>query len=114
MAYTPGPWRLWLSPDDRGAFRLYGDSPEPYGANMVIADRSIGTPNGDEGIANAQLIAAAPALYEALKALVNEVRGQVALAEPEIRAAIGNTNMACVEHRLTLATAALAQAEGHA
>lgn len=71
-ASTPGPWRLWLSEDDRGAFMLHGDSPEPHGADMVIAQRHIGTPNGDEGVANARLIAAAPDLLAACKGAVEE------------------------------------------
>lgn len=69
MSHTPGPWRLWLSEDDRGAFMLRGDSPERLGQDMVIVQRGIGTPNGDEGVANAHLIAAAPELLAALKTL---------------------------------------------
>jgi hypothetical protein len=64
--HTPGPWRLWLSQDDHGAFMLRGDSPESHGEDMLIVQRNIGTPNGDEGVANAHLIAAAPMMYEAL------------------------------------------------
>lgn len=70
--HTPGPWRLWLSdePRDRGAFVLHGDSPEPHGKNLLIVQRNIGTPNGDEGVANARLISAAPELLSALKEYV--------------------------------------------
>ena len=69
--HTPGPWRLWLAGDDPGAFELHGDSPEPHCDNMVIAQRNIGTPNGDEGVANARLMAAAPDLLSALKAVMH-------------------------------------------
>jgi hypothetical protein len=73
LAHTPGPWRLWLAEDDRGAFTLKGDSPEPHGADMLIVQRNIGTPNGDEGVANAFLIAAAPILLAAARLAVEVI-----------------------------------------
>lgn len=76
-SHTPAPWRLWLSEGDHGAFMLHGDSLDPHGVNMLITQRGIGTPNGDEGVANAHLIAAAPDLLAALKEaleLVDDLR----------------------------------------
>lgn len=46
-------------------------------------------------------------LRRALKSLYNEVHGALGIAEPKIRAAIGNTNMACIERRLSEAKSAL-------
>lgn len=60
---------------------------------MVIAQRNIGTPNKDEGIANAHLIAAAPDLLEALKSLM-DVRESIPI------------------EKVSVASAAIAKAEG--
>jgi hypothetical protein len=59
--------------------------------------------------AEADLIAAAPALCDALYRLVNEATGFLAMADPEIH---GITNMRVMERRIEEARAVLAQAEG--
>lgn len=98
--HTPGPWRLWLSADDPGCFRLEGDSPEPHGNNMIIVKRDIGTPNGDEGVANARLIAAAPELLIALRDLIDAIPEPTLVDDPPLRVWV------------SLAKAVIARAEG--
>ena len=71
MKHTPGPWELWgstlvLSSMGMGVICEISElHPE---SGMAEHDRlSIGSPNWDEGVANARLIAAAPQMYEALE-----------------------------------------------
>ena len=106
MAHTPGPWELWFSEDsdNRGAFVVRGGSKEPHGTDMVIAKRDIGTPNGDEGEANARLIAAAPELLDALKAL-----REFALNEDVSVECDDSCELGCI---FCAAKAAIAKAEG--
>jgi hypothetical protein len=75
--HTPGPWQLWH--DDEGAFVLRSPDDE-----KVICKRDLGLPDRDEGIANAHLIAAAPDLLEALRAMspdTEQARAAIAKAE---------------------------------
>jgi hypothetical protein len=63
MSHTPGPWTL-----DRRSEKLVGAN----GANVVVYASGLsfaGLPPTEEFKANARLIAAAPELLEALKAL---------------------------------------------
>ena len=61
--HTPGPWNFAKSDID-GRYSIYGNGPLAYCGDT-------GAVNGD-GEANARLIAAAPDLLVALKALVGE------------------------------------------
>lgn len=64
-AFTPGPWITVHQPEDGGAFHI-----DSY-AGLHIA-QTIGGLVGEQ--ANARLIAAAPALYEALLLAVDAMR----------------------------------------
>jgi hypothetical protein len=92
--YTPGPWRI--SP--RTQFR-FPTIVSGTGNGQCVA--TCGGPSGHyaNAEANAHLIAAAPALYEALKALIDEC-----MTCPD--------DCRLMSHRA--ATAAIAQAEGRA
>ena len=57
--HTPGPWHVGLKPGPM----VYGPQGEQIvGINVML--------DGDEVLANAKFIAAAPAMYEALRELV--------------------------------------------
>lgn len=60
---------------------------------------------------NRALISAAPDMYEALDGLRKEVLGALKIADAEIRAALGNTNVSVILHRLEVADRALAKAD---
>ncbi len=69
--FTPGPWSL--ESDDNGyaeAFRRYAgaDAIQVSGDHWTVA---VALDDGPPGQANAHLIAAAPELYEALKAITD-------------------------------------------
>lgn len=66
MSYTPGPWKAMIRPD-HGVVVVKG----PNG--VIIAQRALTQEQkrNDELYANAQLIAAAPELYEALENLMD-------------------------------------------
>ena len=107
--HTPGPWKVTgeelVSVGDQELFhRVIRDEGERWTALVEIEDR--------EGEANAHLIAAAPAMYEALvKAMVLI---DIAALEEENRAYRGEQQPITSEarDRQHLAQAALAQAEG--
>lgn len=62
VKHTPGPWRLFMTTDGRKLIGI-GES-----TGEGIADHGFGTwRSGEEQLANARLIAAAPDLLEALK-----------------------------------------------
>ncbi len=59
--HTPGPWHVGLKPGPM----VYGPQGEQIvGINVML--------DSDEVLANAKFIAAAPAMYEALKAIVGQ------------------------------------------
>ena len=58
---------------------------------------------------NAYLIAAAPALLDALTKLANEAQGFLAMADRDIH---GHTNFSVLQERIDRARQAIAQAEG--
>lgn len=110
MAHTPGPWRLWLSPNEPGVFTLHGASRGPQGRDLTIARRNSGTPNGAEGIANARLLAAAPDLLAGLKVMEETVM-RLGLARDQgddVWAAAVGAQFAALRQ----ARAAIAKAEG--
>ncbi len=61
MAHTPGPWKCDLSDDHGGVYSIAGPDDEYGAATLELSEE------------NARLIAAAPDLLTALKALVLEV-----------------------------------------
>lgn len=83
IAFTPGPWELELVPTSIGScfkigtFPAFGSRPVTHAC--VYADSLSGKdfdliPTGRELRANARLIAAAPAMFAALKQLLTETR----------------------------------------
>jgi len=80
--HTPGPWRLFLTTDGRALIGIGEETGEG------ITDRGFGTwRSGEEQIANARLIAAAPDLLEALKNLVAIYDDEFGIVAPEMDAA---------------------------
>ena len=65
--HTPGPWRLELEED--GAFWLLSDPGVDMTSPATIAKRGTWSHRAKESHANARLIAAAPDLLAALKAV---------------------------------------------
>ena len=64
--HTPGPWHVGLKPGTM----VYGPQGEQIvGLNVML--------DSDEVLANAKFIAAAPAMYEALKELVTYLQDHV-------------------------------------
>jgi hypothetical protein len=64
--WTPGPWRVFTTPDGRDMIGIG----EATGEGVVDCGFGVWR-SGDEKLANAHLIAAAPALYEALAKMVD-------------------------------------------
>ena len=71
MAHTPGPWYSWLPRDcDGGCRTIRTEKGRAHGTYYGTELASThGLANDEEDKANARLIAAAPGLLEALKAL---------------------------------------------
>lgn len=77
--WTPGPWRYFPSGDFGGGFVINGS--DEHGAYVLpILGRTHNWPRHAE--ANATLIASAPALVEALEALVEDVARYPAWERP--------------------------------
>lgn len=89
--HTPGPWRSVAKhsgSENHKGFRIYAE------ASWALAEVQPGDQDGTLGDANAQLIAAAPALLEACKQLLFDVfedahHDTVKQARAAIRAATG-------------------------
>lgn len=84
--YTPGPWEF----DDSGEYYRRGCI-RRNGVVVAFVNRSaVSVPTEPETLANARLIAAAPALYEALRDLVAavEFRAEGSLMPQSLRAAL--------------------------
>ncbi len=101
--FTPGPWEMKEVPTQCGrAFRIGRGAmlePGPKGCCIIYDDYGAGA---NEHKANAHLIASAPDLYEALKAI---------LSNHETVGA-GASIFQCTTAEVTAARAALAKAEG--
>ena len=92
--HTPGPWHIGLKPGPM----VYGPQGEQIvGINVML--------DGDEVLANAKFIAAAPAMYEALKAIVGQ--------QTPNRWGYDAAGIALSDEWRAQARAALAQAEGN-
>ncbi len=98
--HTPGPWEVYKRRDAMG--QLTGRLPEITGKGglPIIADIRWNSHNEEHGMANARLIAAAPALLEALERITNAPDLNLDELEPETLNA------------LEQARAAIAQAKG--
>lgn len=101
--FTPGPWKA-----ERQTQMVFHVESEDFGRIVTVHEPT----QPKIAKANAHLIASAPDLYAALDYLAGEVRACLGISEPEIRAAVGNTNMACLTQRVEQAIAALAKARG--
>jgi hypothetical protein len=73
-AFTPGPWVAWRT--TISAHVSVGGKGGMHIASCVIGAGDWHRPDQAEGMANARLIAAAPAMYEALKDLLSAVEAQ--------------------------------------
>lgn len=70
MTHTPGPWQIdYGKKYPRGVSRV-NRTDALGGINSIVRWNGIGMPSSVEGHANARLIAAAPELLAALKAVV--------------------------------------------
>jgi hypothetical protein len=107
--HTAGPWGYW--PHYSGAEEQYVVGPGNY---ETVADvrQGCGEVTGNP-LANARLIAAAPELYEALKA-ADEALAQFTAFEDDARYIMGNTNFEVVKQRRAQVKAALSKAGGAA
>jgi hypothetical protein len=82
----------------------------PTGYARVFVDNDYDQQISDYvNVEDANLIAAAPELLEALQSLANEAVGFLAMADPT---AHGQTNLNCFQRRIDQARAAIAKAEG--
>lgn len=98
MKHTPGPWTVM----DRNIYAADVYAPNSVDASGLIASVRLNT---NHGYANAHLIAAAPELLDALKALrFNDCFCEVRIGNPMFR---GQHTAACIA-----ANAAIAKAEG--
>lgn len=66
--HTPGPWRVWMKPAGRGTVPFV----QAEGDSEAIAQVFGGERSSEAREANANLIAAAPELLEALKNIEND------------------------------------------
>ena len=73
--FTPGPWKVLH--DDRGLW-VGAEQPEDHTRFGIVTEVGC-TALAPQASANARLIAQAPALYEALRALLAEFESRVAL-----------------------------------
>ena len=68
--HTPGPW-FADKLEDRNAYNIFMPGYSSAGASVHFCANATGCMGGEEVQANARLIAAAPELLEALRAIVN-------------------------------------------
>ena len=118
VGHTPGPWKacknghcscgqIWGPDGNTSVARACG-------IKELTAFEADKVPCMEMQKANARLIAAAPALLEALIKLSNEVHGSLPLAEFDLRQMIGNSNYNILMQRAEEARAAIAKATGGA
>ena len=86
--FTPGPWSIYVPnpskvlPDQRNDRLIRGPQGEHVAETFqVMADSSVALP-ADQSIINANLIAAAPEMYEALEGLMRNGCGEFVMDEP--------------------------------
>jgi hypothetical protein len=104
-AHTPGPWKVSDLSKSAGRYLLVYQDAEVNEESGPIA-RVFPAKGRD---ANARLIAAAPALLEALEKLTAELSSVQLEA---VREGCGNTNAACLTLRVDEARAAIRAAKG--
>jgi hypothetical protein len=109
--HTPGPWKAGEAAWFRG--RAHDDTESGKRPITSTAPGARGVIANVYGRANAEFIVRAcnahDGLLEALKSLVNEATGFLAMADPN---AHGQTNLNCLDLRIEAARAAIAKAEG--
>jgi hypothetical protein len=105
--HTPGPWSIEDVYDHE---IMIASAATPAAGEWTIASVWRDCAYLQQSAAhNANLIAAAPEMYEALTSLANEATGFLAMADPS---AHGQTNLRCLQRRIDEARAAIAKAEG--
>ena len=106
MTYTPGPWEVYEGPEDRPELTVsYEDK---SGQVVCVADCLQGEIPPKERIANARLIAAAPALVAEIRAAIKALQEDIAYFDDLVSTNDLNRLIA-IEDGLT---AALAHATG--
>lgn len=110
VAHTPGPWSYYLDAEGHYAINHESDAHEPGDIAHVAIPGAIDPEydDGNEGLANARLIAAAPTMLAALKRALN---GLVAWKEEQEREHPWSVDGWKVEEEVR---AAIALAEGRA
>ncbi len=102
MDYTKGQWEIYTGHDGKlGETLILAPNPVTNTPNFVIAKVSDIWPNHIETEANAHLIAAAPAMYEALRVCITSIQTAQRLATAEH-----------LDGALSVAKEALAKANG--
>ena len=105
--HTPGPWacNVWMVGNNVPTGEITISGPE--------GDEHICTMDGNEdNLANGNLIAAAPAMYEALKAIQEKISGADVLFDPNPQWEGEQARYDAAQEALFLVDQALAQAEG--
>lgn len=119
--HTSGPWKLETVKTQVGLCHKIGPFPskgahkETYAcvyANDVHGYDGDHCAVGNELLANARLIAAAPDLLLALIQLTNEISGNWGMDEAGLREVLGNTNYQVTLEKMEAGRAVIAKAEG--
>jgi hypothetical protein len=112
--WTPGPWVVDRNPDGRIGTHIRASAPTVKGAikGVSVARITVGGGVADDDKGNAALIAAAPDLYEALKALDALYAHAWDLVEPSGAVVFNPGTVATFEKLHEAASAALDRARG--
>jgi hypothetical protein len=103
MAHTQGPWRIG-EPRDGFIGNVLADNPRRLLAQVTVQD-------GEQTLANAMLIAAAPDMLDALEAVIDDLEGYIDEAVDHFAS---DEWIDGARARLRMAQMAIAKAKGEA